>query len=71
MVQLIHTRTIRTRSRSVKNVVDAKLEKTSLSANVFLGYLMVIVFKLNDILETSLSLTYNIESVTINSRNRL
>ena len=28
---------IQTRSRSVKNVADAKLEKTSLSADVFKG----------------------------------
>ena len=28
---------IRTRSRSVKNVADAKLERTSLSADVFQG----------------------------------
>ena len=30
---------IRTRSRSVKNVADAKLERTSLSADVFQGSL--------------------------------
>ena len=47
MIQLIHTMTMRTRSRPEKNVVDAKLEKTSLSTNVFLGCLIVIVLILN------------------------